>query len=78
MIRIIKVNYSVGQPEKVAVIVSETNNKSIHEALNKVVGVIDKYASIEYLEQYAVPAVQLDGHEIKAIWHLDDMIDNMK
>lgn len=78
MIRIIKVNYSVGQPEKVAVIVSDKNDDHTHKTLMRLLQPIDQWASVEYLEKYVVPAVTLTGHDITAIWNIDELIENQK
>ena len=78
MIRIISVNYSHGVSEKVAVIVSEKNDDHLHNTLMRLVQAVDQWASIEYLETFKVAAVQLDGHDIKAIWNVDEMLSNQK
>lgn len=78
MIRIISVNYSHGVAEKVAVIVSEKNDDRVHNTLMRLVQAVDQWASIEYLETFKVPAVQLDGHDIKAIWNVDELLANQK
>lgn len=77
MIRIINVNYSNGKTDKVAVIVSEKNDDQLHNTLMRVVQAVDQWASVEYLETFKVPAVQLDGHSIAAIWNVDELIKNM-
>lgn len=77
MIRIIKVNYSNGTSEKVAVIVSEKNDARLHNTLMRVVQAVDQWGSVEYLETFKVPAVQLDGHSIGAIWNVDELIKNV-
>lgn len=77
MIRIVRVNYSNGVAEKVAVIVSEKNDDKLHNTLMRVVHAVDQWGSIEYLETFKVPAVQLDGHDIKAIWNVDELIKNL-
>lgn len=78
MIRIIRINYSTGEAEKVAVIVSEKNDVHLHNTLMVLLFIAgDRWASIEYLETFKVPAVQLNGHDIKAIWNADEMIANM-
>lgn len=77
MIRIVRVNYSNGVAEKVAVIVSEKNDDKLHNTLMRVVQAVDQWGSIEYLETFKVPAVQLDGHDIKAIWNVDELIKNL-
>lgn len=76
MIRIVRVNYSNGVAEKVAVIVSEKNDDKLHNTLMRVVKAVDQWGSIEYLETFKVPAVHLDGHDIKAIWNVDELIKN--
>ncbi|AZU97945.1 hypothetical protein SEPL_417 [Salmonella phage SE_PL] len=77
MIRIVRINYSTGEADKVAVIVSEKNDDHLHNTLMRFVSAVDRWASIEYLETFKVPAVQLNGHDIKAIWNADEMIANM-
>lgn len=77
MIRIISVNYSNGTKENVAVIVSEKNDDHLHNTLMRVVQAVDQWASIEYLETFKVPAVQLDGYTIAAIWDANELIKNL-
>lgn len=78
MIRIIQVNYSHGVAEKVAVIVSAKNDDHTHKTLMRLLQKIDQWASVEYLEQFVVPAVTLTEHDIKAIWNIDELIEKQK
>ena len=77
MLHIIKISPTVGKAVVVLVTVSEKNEAELHSSLVEYSkAVYGEYASIEYLQQFAVPAVYVGDYKVSAFINADEFIAN--
>lgn len=75
MLKIVKVQPTVGKADVIAVVIKDENSNEIHKMIQPYIkAVYGEYASIEYLAQFAVPAVDLSQFKVTGFIDADSLI----
>jgi len=79
MLKIVKVQPTVGQAEVIAVSIKDENATDVHEKLQEyIASVYGKYTSVQYLAQCQTPVVNLAGYNIVGFIDVDALVENSK
>jgi len=79
MLKIVKVQPTVGHAEVLAVTIKDENAADVHEKLQEyIAAVYGKYTSVQYIAQYQTPVVNLAGYNVVGFIDADALVEISK
>ncbi len=79
MLKIVKVQPTVGNAEVLAVLVKDENAKDTHSKIQEyITSVYGQYSSVEYMSQYQTPVVDLSRYKIAGFINADALCEISK
>jgi hypothetical protein len=79
MLKIIKVQPTVGHAEVLAVTIKDENADDVHNKLQDYISsVYGKYTSVQYIAQYQTPVVNLAGYNVVGFIDADALVEISK
>lgn len=76
MLKIVKVQPTVGKPEVLAVTIKDENAADVHAKLQDYISAVyGKYTSVQYVAQYQTPVVNLAGYNVVGFIDADALVE---